>query len=78
MPIETLTYVALAAGLKFSPVAARSVVEWRRLPRSPSGSGKAMVNVDLAEIRHTPRKVLGGLVAELAAQSTATDEPLPG
>jgi hypothetical protein len=56
MPIETLTYDALAAHLKISPVAARSLAKRRRLPRSLSDHGKALVSVDLAEIRHTPRR----------------------
>jgi len=55
MPIETLTYAALGARLKISPEAARSLATRLRLPRSLSDSGKALVSVDLAEIRHTPR-----------------------
>src|SRR5215470_17642490 len=55
MPIETLTYAALGARLKISPKAARSLAERLRLPRSLSDDGKALVSVDLAEIRHTPR-----------------------
>jgi len=56
MPIETLTYAALAARLHISPVAARSLARRRRLPRSLSDDGKALVSVDLAEIRHKPRR----------------------
>ena len=55
MPIETLTYVALAARLKVSPEAARSLAKRRRFPRSLSESGQALVSVDLAEIRHVSR-----------------------
>jgi hypothetical protein len=55
MPIETLTYAALGARLKVSTQAARSLAKRRRLPRSLSESGKALVSVDLAEIRHAPR-----------------------
>ena len=55
MPIETLTYAALGARLTISPKAARSLAERLRLPRSLSDDGKALVSVDLAEIRHTPR-----------------------
>jgi hypothetical protein len=56
MPIETLTYVALAARLRISPAAARSLAKRRQLPRSLSNNGKALVSVDLAEMRHTPRR----------------------
>ena len=55
MSFETLTYAALGARLKISPEAARSLAKRLRLPRSLSDDGKAMVSVDLAEIRHTPR-----------------------
>ena len=55
MYVETLTYAALGARLKISPEAARSLAKRLRLPRSPSHDGKALVSVDLAEIRHTPR-----------------------
>ena len=55
MPIETLTYDALAARLNISPAAARSLAKRRRLPRSLSDSGKAVVSIDLAQIRHAPR-----------------------
>ena len=55
MPIEMLTYAALGARLKISPEAARSLVKRLRLPRSLSHDGKALVSVDLAEIRHSPR-----------------------
>jgi len=55
MSVETLTYAALGARLKISPEAARSLAKRLRLPRSLSHDGKALVTVDLAEIRHTPR-----------------------
>jgi hypothetical protein len=55
MPIETLTYAALGARLKISPGAARSLAKRLRLPRSLSDDGKALVSVDVAEMRHTPR-----------------------
>ena len=55
MSVETLTYAALGARLKISPEAARSLAKRLRLPRSLSPDGKALVTVDLAEIRHTPR-----------------------
>jgi hypothetical protein len=56
MPIETLTYAALGARLKISPDAARSLAKRRRLPRSLSDDGQALVSVDLAEVRYTPRQ----------------------
>ena len=55
MPVETLTYAALGGRLTISPKAARSLAKRLRLPRSLSDDGKALVSVDLAEIRHTPR-----------------------
>lgn len=55
MPIETLTYAALGARLKISSQAARSLAKRLGLPRSVSDDGKALVSVDLAEIRHAPR-----------------------
>jgi hypothetical protein len=55
MPIETLTYAALGARLKISSQAARSLAKRLGLPRSVSEDGKALVSVDLAEIRHAPR-----------------------
>ncbi|MCP1747532.1 MULTISPECIES: hypothetical protein [Bradyrhizobium] len=59
MPIERLTYVALAARLKVSPGAARSLAKRRQLPRSLSDDGNALVCVDLAEMRHKPRRTGG-------------------
>jgi hypothetical protein len=55
MPVETLTYAALGARLKISSKAGRSLAKRLRLPRSLSEDGKALLSVDLAEIRHTPR-----------------------
>jgi len=55
MPTETLTYAQLGARLTISTKAARSLAERLRLPRWLSDEGKALVSVDLAEIRHTPR-----------------------
>jgi hypothetical protein len=75
MSVETLTYGALGARLKISPVAARSLAKRLRLPRSLSDDGKALVSVDLAEIRHTPRPPGGrrqaGNIALLAAKIEA-------
>ena len=74
MPVEALTYAALGARLTISPEAARSLARRRRLPRSLSDDGKALVNVDLAEIRHTPRPPRGrqaGNIAPFAAKIDA-------
>lgn len=59
MSVEPLTYAALGARLKISREAARSLAKRLRLPRSLSDDGKALVSVDLAEIRHTPRPPSG-------------------
>ena len=59
MSAEILTYTALGARLNISPQAARSLSRRLTLPRSLSDDGKALVSVDLAEIRHTPRPPLG-------------------
>jgi hypothetical protein len=55
MTIETLTYAELGARLAISSMAARSLAKRQRLPRSFSDDGKALVRVDLAELRHSPR-----------------------
>jgi hypothetical protein len=76
MAIDTLTYAELGARLTISPTAARSLAKRLRLPRSLSDDGKALVSVDLAEIRHTPRPPghrEGGnaaLAARMAAMQT--------
>jgi DNA repair exonuclease SbcCD ATPase subunit len=64
MPVEALTYAALGARLTVSPEAARSLAKRRRLPRSLSDDGKALVSVDLAEIRHTPQQPREARAAE--------------
>ena len=66
MSVETLTYAALGARLKISPVAACSLAKRLRLPRSLSDDGKALVSVDLAEIRHTPRPPGGRQAGNIA------------
>src|ERR1700724_703278 len=66
MSVETLTYAALGARLKISPEAARSLAKRLRLPRSLSDDGKALVSVDLAEIRHTPRPPGGRQAGNIA------------
>ena len=55
MPVQSVTYTELGALLTISPKAARSLAKRLRLPRSLSDDGKALVSVDLAEIRHRPR-----------------------
>jgi hypothetical protein len=59
MSVEILPYAALGVRLNISPQAARSLSRRLRLPRSLSDDGKALVSVDLAEIRHTSRPSLG-------------------
>src|SRR6267154_1775035 len=73
MSIEMLTYAALGARLNISPQAARSLTRRLRLPRSLSDDGKALVSVDLAEIRHTPRPPRGRAISSalLAAKIEA-------
>jgi hypothetical protein len=77
MPTETLTYAALGDRLTISPKAARSLSRRLGLPRLLSDDGKALVRVDLAEIRHTPRPpghreagnvALGAKIAALQAE----------
>jgi hypothetical protein len=75
MSVETLTYAALGAHLKISPQAARSLAKRLRLPHSLSDDGKALVSVDLAGIRHTPRPP-GGRHASNIAVSAAKIEAL--
>jgi hypothetical protein len=52
MPVETLTYAELGVRLTISAGAARSLANRLRLPRSLSDDGKALVSVDVADIRH--------------------------
>jgi hypothetical protein len=54
MPVEMLTYAELGERLKISAEAARALVKRQRLPRSRSNDGKTLVQVDLAEISHSP------------------------
>jgi chromosome segregation ATPase len=66
MSLETLTYAALGARLNISREAARSLAKRLQLPRSLSDDGKALVSVDLAEIRHTPRPPDGRQAGNIA------------
>jgi hypothetical protein len=80
MPVEMLTYGALAARLEISVNAARAVARRLRLPRSPSSDGSVLVRVDVAKIGHRRRPPVGGnmtietLLAEFArlASTVAT------
>ena len=69
MSVEILTYADLGARLDISASAARSLARRLQLPRTRSADGKALVSVDLAEIRHTPH--LGGRQAGDVARLTA-------
>lgn len=55
MSVALLTYADLGARLDISREAARSLARRRRLPRSRSEDGKALVSVDLSALRYTPR-----------------------
>jgi chromosome segregation ATPase len=59
MPIEMLTYEALATHLEISPEAARAVARRLHLLRSKSSDGRTLVSVDVGEIRHRRRAPLG-------------------
>ena len=54
MPVEMLNYAELGERLKISPEAARALVKRHRLPRSRANDGRTLVQVDLAEISHSP------------------------
>ena len=74
MSVEPLTYAALGARLKISREAARSLAKRLRLPRSVSDDGKALVSIDLAELRYMPRPPGGrqaGNIAPLAEKIEA-------
>jgi hypothetical protein len=70
MSVEILTYGALGARLNISPEAARSLAKRLRLPRSLSEDGRALVSVDLAEIRHTPQPPGGRRAGNIALLTT--------
>jgi len=62
MPVEMLTYGALAERLNISSEAARAIAKRPRLPRSRANDGKALVSIDFAEIQHKalPARSPGG------------------
>jgi hypothetical protein len=78
MPVETLTYGALAARLAISVGAARSLVRRLRLPRSRSSDRTTLVTVDPDEIARNRSPVacnmkivtLQAEIARLAATAT--------
>jgi hypothetical protein len=73
MSVESLTYADLSARLKISREAARSLARRRRLPRSRSDDGKALVSVDLSELRYTPRPRNGRQADHIAASIAKID-----
>jgi hypothetical protein len=70
MSVEILTYAALGARLNISAAAARSLARRLRLPRSLSDDGKAVVSVDLAEVRHTPHPTAYRKAGDVAQLTT--------
>jgi chromosome segregation ATPase len=62
MPIEMLTYDAFGARLDISAEAARAVARRSHLPRSRSSDGKVLVAVDVDEIMHRRRALVGRTV----------------
>jgi len=73
MSVEMVTYAALGAQLKVSPEAARSLAKRLGLQRSRAPDGKALVSVDLAEIRHTPRPPSTRQAGKIALLTTTID-----
>ncbi|WGD53001.1 hypothetical protein QA641_03390 [Bradyrhizobium sp. CB1650] len=67
MCVELLSYADLAARLAISREAARALARRRRLPRSRSGDGKALVSVDFSELRYVPRPRRGRRADPIAA-----------
>ncbi|UPJ97426.1 hypothetical protein [Bradyrhizobium sp. 172] len=67
MYVELLTYADLGARLHISREAARSLARRRRLPRSQSEDGKALLSVDVPELRCTPRPRRGRRVDPIDA-----------
>ena len=67
MSVESLTYADLGARLKISRGAARSLARRRRLPRSRSDDGNALVSVDFSELRYAPRPRRGRQADHIAA-----------
>lgn len=57
MSVEILTYAELGARLNISAAAARSLARRLALPRTLSDDGKALVSVDLSDVRQGRRDV---------------------
>lgn len=70
MSVEILTYAELGARLNISAAAARSLARRLALPRTLSDDGKALVSVDLSEVRQGRRDVapLEAAIAALQAE----------
>lgn len=67
MCVALLTYADLSARLNISREAARSLARRRRLPRSRSDDGKALVSVDFSELRYMPRPRIDRQADHIAA-----------
>jgi hypothetical protein len=67
MSVALLTYADLGARLNISREAARALARRRRLPRSRSDDGRALVSVDLSELRYMPRPRIGRRADRIAA-----------
>jgi chromosome segregation ATPase len=70
MSVEILTYAELGARLNISAAAARSLARRLALPRTRSDDGKALVSVDLSDVRQGRRDVapLEAAIATLQAE----------
>jgi hypothetical protein len=79
MSVALLTYADLGARLNISREAARSLARRRRLPRSRSDDGKALVRVDFSELRFTPRPRTGRRADPIDASMARIEavEPFP-
>ncbi|HEV2158307.1 hypothetical protein [Bradyrhizobium sp.] len=79
MSVALLSYADLGARLNISREAARALARRHRLPRSRSEDGKALVSVDVSELRYKPRPRIGrqvGRQADHIAASMAEIEAL--
>jgi chromosome segregation ATPase len=72
MSVALLSYADLSARLNISREAARALARRRRLPRSRSEDGKALVSVDVAELRYRPRPRIGRQVSRQAGHIAAS------
>ena len=79
MCVALLTYANLSARLKISREAARSLARRRRLPRSRSDDGKALISVDFSELRYTsrPRRARQAGHIDAAMAKIEAVEPFP-